>query len=107
MNPLSDYCPRCGSNLIVAQHAMNCPHRPQPNTLYAEIDRLRAELSEAHRVTNMLVLCGEVDAPTLPDKLRALIDGLIEARTELAQARLDLEYWKAKAQRPALNSTKA
>ena len=68
MNPLSHYCQACGSNLIVAQHTEACPNRPQPNPLYAEIDR---------------------------------------PRTELAQARLDQEYWKAKAQRPALNSTKA
>ena len=68
MSLLGHYCQACGSNLIVAQHADNCPNRERRDVREVEIERLR---------------------------------------TELAQARLDLEYWKAKAQRPALNSTKA
>ena len=45
------------------------------------VKALRAEIADARKVTNMLLLCPEVpNNPDLPAKLRALIDGFITAR---------------------------
>jgi hypothetical protein len=66
-------------------------------TIRAHIATLEARLAESEDqripLTNMLVLCGERevrDVEGYPDKLRALIDGLIDQRrrAEAAEARL-------------------
>lgn len=44
MNPLGNYCNRCGSNLMVARHADNCPWRPRPDERDARIAELKAAL---------------------------------------------------------------